>query len=55
MIIMITFSISQVGAVESVHINCGLPAPRSLYQGSTTFSMRTISRPRDSAHNSESP
>ena len=30
--------ISQVGAEESVHINCGLPASRSLLGASSTLS-----------------
>ena len=48
MIAIIKFSFSQVGAVETVHINCGLPASRSL-KGSTTLSMRTTSRTLDIA------
>ena len=49
---------SQVGAEETVHINCGLPASRSL-KGSipVTLSLRTTLRPWDSVtvHNSKSP
>ena len=45
-------AISQVGAEENIHINCGLPASRSM-QGSTTLYMWTTSRPWYSDQNSE--